>query len=515
MEKCKFCEAELEEGVTLCPSCGKDNAEIVTEEETIAAEETVTQEAVEETAEEAAAKEATEPAVEEAEETASEEPVEIKEGIKATPGKIALAVVAIVALVAIIVGLLFGGMGGKADDTSASMPADTMEAAVEEPTVPPTTPADTGENNETCKGSYSVSDEEAIASANTVVATMGDVKLTNAQLQMYYWSYVSNYLGSEYGYQSMMYGLLNLSQPLDTQISLADQSLTWQQYFLKCAIQNWQSIQAMALEAESNGYGITPEIQMLLDDMPEEMAAMAQEYGAESVEQLLAQNMGAGVTMDDFINYQKVYYVGAPYYSDMTSEFTATEEEIEAFFNEHEEEYLAQGLSREDMVVDVRHVLVMPEGATNETIRTETFSDEAWAAAEKEANELLENWRKGDKTEESFAALANENTDDGNDANMDGEPDGGLYTGVTKGQMVAEFEDWCFDAERKSGDTGIVKTMYGYHIMYYVHGEPTWPMYAEQDIMAMKENEFLMGIIEKYPMEVDYSAIQLANVTMM
>ena len=27
MEKCKFCEAELEEGVTLCPSCGKNNEE--------------------------------------------------------------------------------------------------------------------------------------------------------------------------------------------------------------------------------------------------------------------------------------------------------------------------------------------------------------------------------------------------------------------------------------------------------------------------------------------------------
>ena len=39
--KCKYCEAELEEGVTLCPACGKDNAE-----------ETVTEQPVEETAEE-------------------------------------------------------------------------------------------------------------------------------------------------------------------------------------------------------------------------------------------------------------------------------------------------------------------------------------------------------------------------------------------------------------------------------------------------------------------------------
>ena len=27
MEKCKFCEAELEENSSVCPKCGKDNAE--------------------------------------------------------------------------------------------------------------------------------------------------------------------------------------------------------------------------------------------------------------------------------------------------------------------------------------------------------------------------------------------------------------------------------------------------------------------------------------------------------
>ena len=34
--------------------------------------------------------------------------------------------------------------------------------------------------------------------------------------------------------------------------------------------------------------------------------------------------------------------------------------------------------------------------------------------------------------------------------------------------MVTAFNDWCFDDSRKAGDTGIVETEYGYHIMYYV-----------------------------------------------
>ena len=34
--------------------------------------------------------------------------------------------------------------------------------------------------------------------------------------------------------------------------------------------------------------------------------------------------------------------------------------------------------------------------------------------------------------------------------------------------MVPEFNDWCFDANRKPGDTAVVTTDYGCHVMYFV-----------------------------------------------
>ena len=33
MEHCKFCEAELEEGSMVCPSCGRDNTDTLLEQE--------------------------------------------------------------------------------------------------------------------------------------------------------------------------------------------------------------------------------------------------------------------------------------------------------------------------------------------------------------------------------------------------------------------------------------------------------------------------------------------------
>ena len=116
-------------------------------------------------------------------------------------------------------------------------------------------------------------------------------------------------------------------------------------------------------------------------------------------------------------------------------------------------------------LANVRHILVAPEhnhaeGETHED--GETYSEEELAAAKASAEEILAQWEAGDATEDSFAALANEKSADGDGTT------GGLYENVYPGQMVEAFENWCFDESRKAGDTGIVETEYGYHVMYYV-----------------------------------------------
>ena len=54
--------------------------------------------------------------------------------------------------------------------------------------------------------------------------------------------------------------------------------------------------------------------------------------------------------------------------------------------------------------------------------------------------------------------------------------------------MVETFNDWCFDASRKPGDTGIVETSYGMHVMYFVgSGDPMWKVEATS---AMRNKKF-------------------------
>lgn len=116
-------------------------------------------------------------------------------------------------------------------------------------------------------------------------------------------------------------------------------------------------------------------------------------------------------------------------------------------------------------LANIRHILVTPEHNhedDEEHEDGETYSEEELAAAKATAEEILAQWEAGDATEDSFAELANEKSADGDGTT------GGLYENVYPGQMVTNFNDWCFDESRKAGDTGIVESTYGYHVMYYV-----------------------------------------------
>jgi parvulin-like peptidyl-prolyl isomerase len=108
---------------------------------------------------------------------------------------------------------------------------------------------------------------------------------------------------------------------------------------------------------------------------------------------------------------------------------------------------------------NVRHILVKPVDEDADG----TISDEEKAAAEEKINGIYDEWKSGEATEDSFAALANEKSEDpGSNTN------GGLYENIYKGQMVGAFNDFCF-APHSAGDTGIVYSeSTGYHLIYYV-----------------------------------------------
>ena len=116
-----------------------------------------------------------------------------------------------------------------------------------------------------------------------------------------------------------------------------------------------------------------------------------------------------------------------------------TQQEIEAYYNAHKAEYSVPEQAKS------RHILIqVAQGADAKTD----------AAAKAKAEGILKQIQSGG----NFADLAKKNSDD------PGSKDSGGELGFAqRGHMVPEFDNAIFT--QKIGDTKIVKTQYGYHIV--------------------------------------------------
>lgn len=164
----------------------------------------------------------------------------------------------------------------------------------------------------------------------------------------------------------------------------------------------------------------------------------------------------------------------------------------------------------EDETYTVRHILVAPESGSNSSSSTSEkteYTDEQWAAARKKADSILAKFNKTDKSEYEFAKLAEQySTDSASTSSGSNDSFGGLYESVTLGQMVPDFEKWSIDDSRKYGDTGIVKSDYGYHIMFFINDCPEY----QSKIIAQIKSDRLSNMIDKAEIKVHENAIKKA-----
>ena len=143
-------------------------------------------------------------------------------------------------------------------------------------------------------------------------------------------------------------------------------------------------------------------------------------------------------------------------------------------------------------MAQVRHILVKAVADENGE-----YTDEAKAAAKARAEEILKEFESGDKSEESFAALAEQYSEDGGS-----NTNGGLYDTVAKGQMVEEFDAFCFEGHKK-GDTAIVygesASYAGYHVMYFVgEGQQYSDYIADIDLRNADTSAWLEELMAQY-----------------
>lgn len=120
------------------------------------------------------------------------------------------------------------------------------------------------------------------------------------------------------------------------------------------------------------------------------------------------------------------------------------------------------------------------------------------ADAKEKADAVLAEFKAGENTQKAFEALAEKYNDDS----------GVVYENVSHDQMVSEVEDWLFDDARKDGDVDIVKTQYGYHVMFYIgEGKVAWELQADELLIKETYDEMYKEFTKAHSVKVDSAAL--------
>lgn len=357
--------------------------------------------------------------------------------------------------------------------------------------------------------SYTYTDETlADEYGKALVATVGDHELTNGLLQVFYWAQVGYFINS-YGEYASYLGF-------DATMSPADQSygegMTWEQYFLEIALDEYLQYCVLYDEATKRGIEPSEEVKAGLATLAEDLEIYAVEGGYSSADDYLYQTFGPGVTKEDYVAYYELYETAKLYSQELRNSIQLSDQEVELFYEVNASAYEQEGIYRIDRnVVNVRHILIEPEKDidTDEDLEPDSSSERAWAAAEQAVNATYERW-KLNPTEANFATVATDTTYDTQSAE-----NGGLYEGIYPGQMnSSEFESWCFDESRQPGDHEIIRSEYGYHIMYFVsEGDYMyWYSVAENDCIDKNFDAKMDELLGEVPIDPNYSNIHIYDV---
>lgn len=402
---------------------------------------------------------------------------------------------------------IFSGCGGAQPESVEQSPAPSEEAYYVAP--------DGNPEDVTCKGSYLGEPDP-----DTVVARCGSGRLTQKTLQALYSLEVLGYLDA--GKEPLPDPSLPLSQqpcPLDDTVK------TWQQYFLAQALSTWHSAQALCNTAQVSGLPVEEAFQPNLDNYEEYMTGMpATKYmyryessyspnsmhqafldGLEDLLSTLASEKGysssdalAGqelhTTLDALLEAAKLYNTGYMYLTTMEEHLLPSEEEQESFYRANKDSFS----SVTGRYADIRHILLKVNP---------TATEEGWASSQTAAEQMLKGWKEAYRSGEgSFAQLAHDKSDD-----TGSKLQGGLYWHIQKGDLIPELDNWVFDPQRQAGDTTVLRTEQGFHLLYYAGGDTRSVAQAQDALVCEKLRNFVQSCRDQYPIRVDYASIVLSE----
>lgn len=109
---------------------------------------------------------------------------------------------------------------------------------------------------------------------------------------------------------------------------------------------------------------------------------------------------------------------------------------------------------------------------------------------DKTGEEILEEWKSGAATEDSFAELCKKYTQD-----TSAVENGGLFEQVTKTGMTEELSNWIFDNSRQAGDTVAITVSGTTYVLYYIgQDQPEWKINIKNTLVSDTMSQHMQDI---------------------
>ena len=109
---------------------------------------------------------------------------------------------------------------------------------------------------------------------------------------------------------------------------------------------------------------------------------------------------------------------------------------------------------------------------------------------DKTGEEILEEWKSGAATEDSFAELCKKYTQD-----TSAVENGGLFEQVTKTGMTEELSNWIFDNSRQAGDTVAFTVSDTTYVLYYIgQDQPEWKINIKNTLVSDTMSQHMQDI---------------------
>lgn len=370
---------------------------------------------------------------------------------------------------------------------------------------------------------------------------------------------LNNYL-NEYGSYMAMFGM-DLSGDLSTQ--MYSDTLTFQDYFTRIAVDNISNNKALMAEARAAGFAYDTGEDYA--DFEQSLRGAASEAGM-TVKDFVRDNYGPYATLSRISGFVKESIYVSKYYDSVMDSRMPSDEEAENHYNDNKDDYdsvdyrlmtveakLSEAPTEEETAAamaaakeeaEAALAKVASEGDLNENMTADyvpylledwlfdssrkagdttvientlgnsyyvaafagryldsapTVNIRAVVTAEGNAQAILDEWAGGDATEESFADIC----DKYNDSSLISS-EGGLMENVRPQMMTEDMAGWLSDSARKAGDTTVIAPEgdgYSY-VMYFVsQSDPWWLVSSRNELLGIAMEAYMEEITADIPVE--------------